>query len=298
MKPDSKNAADPRRGEDAIMRLLRAGIGLVGLLGVGCAEPERREDAIDATVSEQPAGVAADDTLALVLERATAFADSVDALLFPAPLLTAADEAALRSASNDAQLARARQLGVRVTDEAALQELGRGGTLVRLEERTQLWVIRELRSSLPYVTPDARALLVTIAERFQRRLVGMGLPAFRVEVTSVLRTASAQADLRETNPNAAEGVSTHEFGTTLDIAYNGYTAPEAASDAGASGADPAARIIALALERVAARYSRELQKVLGDVLRELQSEGLVMVTLERQQPVYHLTVARALAARP
>ena len=55
------------------------------------------------------------------------------------------------------------------------------------------------------------------------------------------------------------------------------------------------RITALALERVAARYSRELQKILGDVLREMQSEGLVMVTLERQQPVYHLTVARAMA---
>jgi hypothetical protein len=29
------------------------------------------------------------------------------------------------------------------------------------------------------------------------------------------------------------------------------------------------------------------------VLRELQSEGVLLVTLERQQPVYHLTVARA-----
>src|SRR5690606_692028 len=49
-----------------------------------------------------------------------------------------------------------------------------------------------------------------------------------------------------------------------------------------------------ALERVAARKSRELQNVLGGVLRGLQSDGLVLVTLERQQPVYHLTIARSL----
>jgi hypothetical protein len=32
--------------------------------------------------------------------------------------------------------------------------------------------------------------------------------------------------------------------------------------------------------------------VLGGVLLELQNEGSVMVTLERLQPVYHMTVAR------
>jgi hypothetical protein len=117
----------------------------------------------------------------------------------------------------------------------------------------------------------------------------MGAPPYRLEVTSVLRTPEGQAALRETNPNAASGVSTHEFGTSLDVAYSGYAAPGSAT----APQDPAERITALALERVAARYSRELQKVLGDVLREMQSEGLVMVTLERQQPVYHLTVARA-----
>ena len=53
------------------------------------------------------------------------------------------------------------------------------------------------------------------------------------------------------------------------------------------------RVRALALERMAARYSRELQAVLGEVLREMQAAGEVMVTLERQQPVYHITLARA-----
>ena len=48
------------------------------------------------------------------------------------------------------------------------------------------------------------------------------------------------------------------------------------------------------LETAAARKSRELQAILGSVLNELRREGDVLVTLERQQPVYHVTVARPL----
>ena len=48
-----------------------------------------------------------------------------------------------------------------------------------------------------------------------------------------------------------------------------------------------------ATEAGAARMSRELQAELGIVLREMQSEGKVMVTLEVRQPVFHITVARA-----
>ena len=51
----------------------------------------------------------------------------------------------------------------------------------------------------------------------------------------------------------------------------------------------------LALESVSARKSRELGAVFSQVLSEAQAEGLVLVIYERQQTVYHLTVARALA---
>ncbi|NIP78142.1 MAG: hypothetical protein GWM90_02620 [Gemmatimonadetes bacterium] len=47
------------------------------------------------------------------------------------------------------------------------------------------------------------------------------------------------------------------------------------------------------LERVAARKSRELKAILGGVMESAQSRGEVLVTLERQQPVYHITVAEA-----
>ena len=148
----------------------------------------------------------------------------MEALLRPVPLLTPAEEAALRT-SNAAQLARARALGVHVPDSASLARLIQAGTLVQLPDSTRWWVVRELDHSLPYVVPDVVVLLERIGTRFQDALAAMGLPPYRIEVTSVLRTPEGQAALREGNVNAAQGTSTHEYGTTLDIAYESFAAP-------------------------------------------------------------------------
>ncbi len=266
------------------------------LLPAACAEEgapaARTEPAGDADGSDVARALRA------ALADASALADSVEDLLRPVPLLTPGEEAALRRASNALQLARARQLGAHVADSATLQQLVRAGRLVALEDSTAWWTVRELDQSLPYVTPDVRALLEQIGRRFQERITGMGLPPYRLEITSVLRTPADQAALRDTNVNAARGTSTHEFGTTVDIAYESFAAPAAVGGAMRAGADTgdvawlAREVRALALERVAARKSRELQQLLGGVLRAMQDEGLLLVTLERQQPVYHLTVAR------
>jgi len=57
------------------------------------------------------------------------------------------------------------------------------------------------------------------------------------------------------------------------------------------------RFVDLALESVSARKSRELGAIFSDVLREAQAEGLALVIYERQQTIYHLTVASPLADR-
>lgn len=236
--------------------------------------------------------------LTVGIERAAQLADSVDRLLQPVPLLTPAQESAMRRYGNAQQLARARQLGVRPTDSAHVARLLADGTLVQIPDSTPLWAVRRLEHSQPYVTPATLALLERIAERFQQRLAERGLPAYRVEVTSVLRTPEAQADLRRTNVNAAAGASTHEYATTLDVAYSSFAAPHdiaiPALDAELEWLAPHLRRVSAALlEAAAARKSRELQMILGTVLLELQNAGEVMVTLERQQPVYHFTAARA-----
>ncbi|MGH7447767.1 MAG: DUF5715 family protein, partial [Longimicrobiales bacterium] len=236
-----------------------------------------------------------DDAFASIAE----LTDSIDDLLRPVPLLTPGEESALRRYGNEVQLARARVLGARPADTAELEALRSAGRLVELEDSTELWAVRELEHSMPLLTPDAHALLTRIAQQFQQRLVEMGLPRYRVEITSVLRTAASQADLRQTNPNAAAGASTHEYGTAFDIAYSSFAAPhDPQLDIDASAVPWLVpridHVTSALLETAAARKSRELQAILGKVLLDLQRRGDVLVTLERQQPVYHITAARRL----
>lgn len=276
--------------------------GLLAMLGVclaaGCGggmQPPPAEPDPD-LVSRQRVEAALDEAL----RRVGAVTDSLDALLRPVPLLTPAQEAVFRRYGSAQQLERARALGVRPESAGGLEAHRGAGRLVALEDSTAHWVVRRLEHSEPFVTPDARALLAEIAGRFHDRLAGRGLPPFRLEVTSVLRTAGSQEALRLVNPNAAQGESTHEYGTTLDVAYASFAAP---ADPGVDLAlgdlawlEPRlAGIAAAMLETVAARNSRELQAILGGVMAEVQAEGLAMVTLERLQPVFHFTVARRLA---
>lgn len=240
---------------------------------------------------------------ASVLQREVARIDSaagsIDSVFQPLPLLTPGEEEALRRFPNAQQLARARALGVeRGLSADRLLALEREGQLVRLAD-SEHWVVRDLGYSQPLVVPGVRTLLADIGERFQDRLASLGSPPYRFEITSALRSAGDQESLRRVNPNAALGVSTHEYGTTVDLLYSAFSAPAQPiveiDASGAEGAEPILRRFAeVAAERVAGRRSYELKAVLGQVLLEMQREGKVMVTLERQQPVFHITLARDL----
>jgi hypothetical protein len=125
----------------------------------------------------------------------------------------------------------------------------------------------------------------------------MGLPPFRFEVTSALRTAADQAGLRRRNVNAAAGQSAHEFGTTVDLSYAAFAPPAELPTDVVPDAPPwltpyLDTVARLALESVGGRKSLELKAILGHVLAGLQAQGRVLVTLEELQPVYHITVAR------
>ena len=224
-----------------------------------------------------------------------AAATRIDSIFRPLPLLSSAEESNLRQFGNARQLAVARQLGIdRGATEEQIDRLLQQGELVELEDNEH-FIVRDLDHSRALAIPEVRDLLNEIGTRFQSRLAELGAPPLRLEVTSVLRSAADQARLRQVNPNAAAGTSTHEFGTTIDIAYNAFSAPQ--EPYVAIGEDvpewlrPHVRRFAdVVLERVAARRSAELKAVLGEVLLEMQREGKAMVTLERQQPVYHMTV--------
>jgi hypothetical protein len=231
------------------------------------------------------------------MDRIDAAAEAVDAVFQPLPLLTPGEEQSLRQHSNARQLARARELGVdRGLPGDRLRALEEEGRVVRLND-SEHWVLRGLDYSQPLTVPAVRDLLTEIGERFQSRLLELGAPPFRVEVSSVFRTVEDQESLRRVNPNAALGESTHEYGASVDLPYSAFAAPAepmvAIDTAGAPWlAAYLERYAAVAAERIAARRALELKAVLGQVLLEMQREGMVMVTLERQQPVFHLTLAR------
>ncbi len=232
------------------------------------------------------------------MARIDSAAASIDSIFQPLPLLTPAEEAALRRFSNVQHLARARALGVgRALSPQRLATLEREGRLVRLAN-TQHWIIRDLGHSQPLAVPAVRAVLTEIGERFHSRLAELGAPPFRLEVTSVLRTAADQEALRQVNPNAALGESTHEYATTFDVLYSAYSAPTepftAISNPDAVWVESYLRRYAdVSAERIAGRRALELKAILGSVLAGMQQEGRVLVTIERLQPVYHITVARA-----
>jgi hypothetical protein len=273
---------------------------LMGL--AACAPPPEPETGAEPAREEaRRYDDARDRALRETLDRSIAAAADIEDRLRPVPLLRPAEENRLRAHLNAAHVARARALGVRPANEAELQAMVRDGRLVPLEPSTEYWIVRDRAQRRAYVTPDVPPLLERIGQRFQATLAEHDIPPYRLEITSVLRTAAEQAELRRRNPNAAAGVSSHEFGTTLDIAYESFAPPLVLPDGLVADESPESRtelerIAALALETVGARKSREMQAFLGHVLIELQAAGDVLVILERLQPVYHITVGRRLAA--
>jgi hypothetical protein len=284
------------RTNGSMRYLFRPHLMLAAALFLGaCDSGQSAEQQTNVPLAAQGGGESA-QVLAANIDRLMAYADSIEQALRPVPLLTNPQINAFTRFRNADQLRAAQRLGVpQPLTETTRQRMVQEGRLVMLEDN-EYWSVRDLEHSVALATPDVHALMVEIGQRFHQRLERLGLPPLRLEVTSVLRTAEQQADLRQTNPNAAME-STHLYGTTIDIAYSSFVAPlEPVVDLDLRDAhwmEPhLRRIEVLAAETGAARMSRELQAELGHVLREMQSEGKVMVTMEVRQPVYHMTVAR------
>ena len=70
-----------------------------------------------------------------------------------------------------------------------MTELLRTGRLIELERSSPYWLVRITDELSGYVVPATRTLLAELATRFQRRLGELGLPAYRLEISSALRTA-------------------------------------------------------------------------------------------------------------
>lgn len=219
--------------------------------------------------------------------------------------LTPHETRLLRRSLNAAHVGTAERLGI--APVATDAELPDAEGLAPLDGDSPYYATRWGRAPL---TPDALAALDAIGERFQEKLANAGLPPYRFVVSSTFRTAEHQDRLRGVNANAARGRSSHEFGTTFDIAYRRYRFnPEA----GAGFAERPVTLDSLstlaqlwvgseldATERawaddMAETHADALEALLGRALIELEDEGVLLALREVRQPCFHVTVARHLA---
>ncbi|MDY5010552.1 MAG: DUF5715 family protein, partial [Sodaliphilus sp.] len=143
--------------------------------------------------------------------------------------------------------------------------------LAKVEADDSILIIEPLTHSVPYLTHNAKALLMEIASNFQDSLAARGARPYCLHVTSMLRTLNDVRSLVKHNNNASE-TSAHSYGTTFDIAHNNfYPIPKFDKGPGKS------------------LSNNELKHLLGHVLYRLRMQKKCWVLIEENQRCYHIT---------
>ena len=174
---------------------------------------------------------------------------------------------------NSEQLAHAQTNGLKTIIknqkqfESQIDSLVEKGILVKIKPN-KYYNIRHLTHSYPYLTPDARDLLNLIGKRFQANLQAEGLPKYKFQISSLLRTIEFQRQLTHQNVNATFGLSAHYYGTTFDIAYDKYD------------------------RRGKSHQDQKVEAILEKTLRELREECRLMIIRESSNKCFHMTVVK------
>lgn len=170
---------------------------------------------------------------------------------------------------NDRHMAVAKKIGVKPI-QGREEAVNLTNKLVEIESG-DLYQIDSLTHSIPYLIPEASALLDSIGTNFLDSLESKGLNPNQVIVTSVLRTKDDVKRLRRVNLNASAN-SVHMYGTTFDISYKRFFKVE----------DPDGR----PMQDV---RSDTLKLVLSEVLRDLKKKDMCYIKYELKQGCFHIT---------
>ena len=170
---------------------------------------------------------------------------------------------------NDVQLATAKKIGIRpISTREQAEEMRDRLVEIAACER---YGLDSLTHSIPYLVPQASALLDTIGVNFLDSLENKGLNPNKIIVTSVTRTKDDVKRLRRTNGNASLN-SCHFYGTTFDVSWKRFKKVE----------DPDGR----PMQDVS---SDTLKLVLSEVLRDLRKADRCYVKYELKQGCFHIT---------
>lgn len=151
--------------------------------------------------------------------------------------------------------------------EAQIDSLVDNNILVKITPN-KYYNIRKLTHSYPYLTPEARDLLNLIGKRFHANLQAEGLPKYKFQISSLLRTIEFQKQLTHQNVNATYGLSAHYYGTTFDIAYDEYD------------------------RRGKSYQDDKIEAILEKTLLELREECRIMIIRESSNKCFHMTVIK------
>lgn len=170
---------------------------------------------------------------------------------------------------NDVQLATAKKIGIRpISTREEAEEMKDRLIEIAACER---YGLDSLTHSIPYLIPQASALLDTIGVNFLDSLENKGLNPNKIIVTSVTRTKDDVKRLRRTNGNASMN-SCHFYGTTFFLSWKRFEKVE----------DPDGR----PMQDVS---SDTLKLVLSEVLRDLRKADRCYVKYELKQGCFHIT---------
>lgn len=125
----------------------------------------------------------------------------------------------------------------------------------------------KLTHSEPYLRPNAAQLLKEIGRNFTDTIrARSGGLEYKMIVTSLLRTPNSIKELQKRNINSTSN-SAHLYGTTFDISYSDFYTEETETFIN----------------------KEDLKNILGEVIKDMRSDGRCYVRFEVKQGCFHVT---------
>ena len=143
-----------------------------------------------------------------------------------------------------------------------------------------------------YLTQDTKKILILLGERFQKILKEKEvIPNVKFAISSALRHADYQNNLKKTNTNAAF-ISSHSYGRSFDVFYDEYFV--SLNDLDNEIKFNVFHKSEMQLKRkfgflLGQSLRRQFQSILTEAVVQLQNEGKIYSILEKSQRCYHIT---------
>lgn len=178
-----------------------------------------------------------------------------------------------------------------IRNDNEILKLSKEGKLVALDNANDFYYFYGVPKKYRYLTPKTKKALEIISERFNQKLREKNIDTnVKLAISSALRPSAYQKKLSKKNANAI-GESTHSYGISFDIFYDDYYVFFKPKDNQSTEN--------ILYNKLRVRFGfilgdslrRQFMPLLADTLLELQNEGIIYVTWEKNQRCFHTSIA-------